>query len=256
MLVACSRAPRPAPPATSGPLLLDVRAGGTSVRAGDPHVFSITNANDHFLVWVRLDAPPPGTRPYLRVGALELPATGTVDDDAQHVNATFAADREQALRIARALGVQAAERVPLDGGLTYAWRVDGAPAVGGPVTIALRIENHGPRTVKLMMGGRQRGPRDNRFSFRARFAGAPLKVEEALDFGGLAQDVPLAPGAHLDVQADLRGWVDLERPGTYEVDCEYNGELFPDADGHARWPEHAHETWAITATGSVLVTLR
>lgn len=256
MLVACSGAPRPAPPAASGPLPFEVRAGGASVRSTDPHVVSITNTNDHFIVWMRLDPLPPGAQPVLRVGALELPGLGAFDDNTQLVNATFSADREQALRVARALGVQIAERVPLDGGLTYAWRVAGAPAVGEGVTLALRIENHGPRTVHLKLGGQQRGPRDNSFSFRARFAGAPLPVKEVLDFGGLAHTEPLAPGAHLEVQADLRGWVDLERPGTYEVDCAYHGELYSDGGGYGQWPEHAHEAWGLEATGSVLVTLR
>lgn len=229
---------------------------GAAIHAEKPHVFSISNANDQFMVWVRLDALPPGTQPYLLVDALVLQATGTVNDAPQGVNATFVADRDQALRIARVLGVQAAERVPLDSGLTYTWRADGTPAVGGPVMIVLRIENHGQRTVRLMMGGRQRGPRDNRFSFRARVTGVPLRVKEVLDFGGLSTDAPLAPGAYLEVQADLRGWVEFERPGTYEVDCQYDGELFPDTGGHAQWPEHAHETWAITVAGSLLITLR
>jgi hypothetical protein len=63
----------------------------------------------------------------------------------------------------------------------------------------------------------------------------------------------LTAGAHVEVEADLRGWIDA--PGVYDVDCEYQGEIYPDTDDLGRWPDHAAEIWDIAPSGSLRVII-
>ena len=247
--------------------LLDVRTDGThdfvklgaDLAAHAPHVFSIDNANARFVVWAMILPVPKGAWPYLvedvdgsavtRMGT----SVGGGDGDGSITTATFEVDATTALRLARDSGITANIRLPLDSGLTYAWSNPGGATRGKPVRIALRVTNGGTSTVRFAIGGRNDGPRDNRFSFRVRRDGRDVATIDATDFGGKMFGAKLAPGDHVDVETDLRKWIDA--PGAYDVDCEYAGELFPDNDDYARWPEHAAETWDVTPRGSLRVII-
>jgi hypothetical protein len=225
---------------------------GTDLGAHDVHVFSSDNANARFTVWAMITEPPEDTWPYLLFDNEVRAASSTGGDNGVHT-ATFAVDAAFATKIARFTGVGAQLRSPLDEGLAYAWSTPTGARKGDPVKIRLRITNRGQRVVRTVLGGRDRGPRDNRFSFRVRKDGHEVAVKDAPDFGGLMHEEKLAIGAHLDVEADLRAWVDA--PGVYDVDCEYGGEIYPDTDDLARWPEHAAEVWDITPRGSLRVII-
>ena len=227
---------------------------GARLHATKPHIFSVSNANDRFLVWLTLRSLPRTRWPYLVALDTVFMATST-GSDSTGSTASFEVDRSEATRLAALWHVPMTERAPLDQGLVYAWRIDGEPKLGDPVPIVLRIENRGNQPVRVMMGGRQRGVRDNRFAFTATLDGEPLTVKEAPDFGGLSTNQRLAPGEHVEVGADLRAWVDVDRPGRLDISCQYEGELFPDNDDHGQWPDHAHETWQITVPGNLQLTL-
>jgi hypothetical protein len=107
--------------------------------------------------------------------------------------------------------------------------------------------------VRFAIGGRQRGVRDNRFSFRVRKDGRDIPVKDEPDFGGLMQYRKLAPGDHAEVEADLRTWIDT--PGAYELDCEYQGEVVDDNDAAPRWPDHAAETWDVAPRATMRVVI-
>ncbi len=247
--------------------LLDVRTDGShdfvklgaDLAAHAPHVFSIDNANARFVVWAMILPVPKGAWPYLVDDAAGSAVTrmgtsiGSGDGDGAITTATFEVDATTALRLARDSGVAAALRAPLDTGLAYAWSTPGGAARGKPVRIALRVTNGGSSTVRFAIGGRNDGPRDNRFSFRVRRDGREVTTIDAPDFGGRMFGQRLAPGDHVDVETDLRKWIDA--PGAYDVDCEYAGELFPDDDDYARWPEHAAETWDVAPRGSLRVII-
>ena len=245
--------------------ILDVRTDGShdfvklgaDLGAHAPHVFSIDNANARFVVWAMTMPVPDGSWPYLvddRDGTLRMGTSiGTGDGDGSITTATFEVDAATALRLARDSGITAEIRLPLDTGLTYAWSNPGGAARGKPVRIALRVSNGGTSTVRFAIGGRNDGPRDNRFSFRVRRDGREVATIDATDFGGKTFGQRLAPGDHVDVETDLRKWIDA--PGAYDVDCEYAGELFPDNDDFARWPEHAAETWEVAPRGSLRVII-
>jgi hypothetical protein len=228
-----------------------VKLGG-DLGAHDIHVFSNDNLNARFTVWAMITEPPKDTWPYLLFDN-EVRAASSIGADSNVHTATFDVSPELASTIAQFTGVKPATRVALDEGLAYAWSTPAGARKGDPVKVRLRVTNNGTRVVRFMLGGRDRGARDNRFSFRVRKDGREIPVKDEPDFGGLMHYEPLATGAHVDVEADLRKWIDA--PGVYDVDCEYQGEIYPDTDDLARWPDHAAEIWDIAPRGSVRVII-
>lgn len=222
---------------------------GASVRVTAPAIFSTTNANDRFNVWVELPGQAGQRWPYLIVDGAVFMASSTGFDSTKST-ATFDVARAEASRLAALWSIPMAERTRLDEGLRYEWRLGAAPRVGEALPVVLRISNQGTTTVRVMLGGRQRGVRDNRFSFAATLDGVPLPVTDAPDFGGLSTNQRLSPGQSLEVRAtDLGAWVTLTHAGALELRCHYDGELFPDTDDSGQWPGHAHEKWDVAVDG-------
>lgn len=121
--------------------------------------------------------------------------------------------------------------------------------------IVLTLENTGTAPVWFNTGGRQRGPRDNRFVFGAsRDGGAALPVITAYDFGGMGAIEALAPGKSIERSEDLTRWIAVDRPGSYKVTCRYELELTTGTEGGA-WPAHGHEVWEWATDDVIDVTV-
>jgi hypothetical protein len=173
---------------------------GTTLQVTKPHIYSITNSNDRFDVRVTLPALGSGSHfvPYLLFGGGPVIAAFGYSPSESDPWADFEVGPDLAESMGKAWGIEVAKRVPLDSGLRYAWRVGAQPEPGKPIPIVLLVENHGSTAVRFVTGGRQRGPRNNRFAFVARLGGRGLPVKEADDHGGTMSDQRLAPGEHFE----------------------------------------------------------
>ena len=118
--------------------------------------------------------------------------------------------------------------------------------------LELEIKNVGSTTVRLIEGGKQRGPRDNQFGFTA-FGGSghgkPIPdTGDPTNFGGKGGFHELKPNDVFRKQVDLSKWFKFEKPDTYQITGMYELEL-QDKDFGAR------VLWQEFATGRCLVRL-
>ncbi len=187
---------------------------------------SHSNANTEFTMWVVFPRQTSDQDVLLSAdgGWWQSESYGH-DDSASQASFTF--DRATATRLARELNIPLNERTKLDDGLQATWSIPATATIRptDPITVRLQVKNAGKTTLGFVIGGRQRGPRDNRFSFAVSRNGAPVAVKDAPDFGGLSYYKALKPGEAHDFAVDLRAWADLATPGHYAVDVSYEGEL-------------------------------
>jgi hypothetical protein len=227
-------------------------------RATPTEIVMLSHANDNqqWLLWVVLPKQHAGDYQYLNVGT-EWWGSGGTGGDHEGTKTTFQLDLAAARRIADAFAIPMHERTKLDAGLRYTWRIPPKASLDKTIAIPviLRVENQGKTTVGFMVGGRQRGPRDNRFGFTIAKNGKPVAIKDAPDFGGIGGYHAIEPGKSLDVTcADLRAWADLDVPGYYTIDVRYEGELSKDGKFPTTAADRA-QTWDIDAAGqaSILV---
>ena len=219
-------------------------------------MLSSSNDNQTFTFWVVLPLQHDNDFQYLKIDNDWWSSNGT-GRDSEGTKTTFQIDRATARRIAGAFGIPVHERTKLDDGLRYTWRFPPKATMDktAVIPVVLRIENVGKSAVGFMVGGRQRGARDNRFIYVISRNGKPVAIKDAPDFGGIGGYNPIEPGKHIDVTCpDLRAWNDLELPGYYTIEARYEGELSKDG----KFPNTAAEraqVWDIAATGqgSILV---
>ena len=218
-------------------------------------MYSAANDNQTFTFWVVLPLQKEYDYQYIRIDNDWWSSNGT-GRDSEGTKTSFQFDRATARRVAGAFGIRLHERTKLDDGLRYTWRfLPKAKLDKAPIPVVLRVENAGKTSVGFMIGGRQRGPRDNRFVFAISRNGKPIFVVDAPDFGGLGSYHKIEPGKHLDVTcADLRAWAEMSLPGYYTIDARYEGELSRDGKFPSTAAERAR-LWDITAPGqgSILV---
>jgi len=218
-------------------------------------MYSAANDNQTFTFWVVVPLQHEHDYQYLKVDNDWWSSNGT-GRDSEGTKTSFQFDRATARRVAGAFGIRLHERTKLDDGLRYTWRfLPKAKLDKAPIPVVLRVENAGKTSVGFMIGGRQRGPRDNRFVFAISRNGKPIFVVDAPDFGGLGSYHKIEPGKHLDVTcADLRAWAEMSLPGYYTIDARYEGELSRDGKFPSTAAERAR-LWDITAPGqgSILV---
>lgn len=126
---------------------------------------------------------------------------------------------------------------------------------GEPVPIVLTFHNppDAPRVLRVV-GGRNRGPRNNRFSLQITRDGAPVAEIEGWDFGGLSTTVSIEPGGDGTVEEEVGRWGDLSAPGHYLVECRYETELHP--DGFSYRDASSGEVWDGQWTGTVRFEVR
>ncbi len=199
------------------------------VTAKSVELTAHNNANTEFTLWVVFPRQSTDQDVFLSAdGGWWLSESYGHDDSASQ--ASFVLDRAAAARLSRALGISLNERSKLDASLQATWSIPPTATIrpGDPIAVKLRVKNAGKTTLGFVIGGRQRGARDNRFSFAISRNGAPVAIKDAPDFGGMMFYKALKPGAEHELSVDLRSWADLATPGHYAVDVSYEGELAKD----------------------------
>ena len=220
-------------------------------------MLSSANDNQRFTLWIEAPVQRDGDDLCLNVGHDWWSSNGT-GGDGQRTVTSFQFDRTTAWRVAAMLGIPVHERRKLDDGLRYSWRfpVEAKTNKKEAIPVVLRVDNAGKTTVGFLIGGRQRGPRDNQFVFTIARNGQPVTIKGAPDFGGLASYKEMRPGEHVEVTCpDLRAWADLDLPGHYTIEARYAGELVKDG----KWPNTAvgrANVWDIVATGQGAILVR
>ena len=225
-------------------------------KPSETTMLSSSNDNQKFTFWVVLPKQHPSDFQYLKIGNTWWGTNGTGSDH-EGTKTTFELDRADAKRIAAAFKIPIHERTKLDGGLRYEFRFPPKATTNTqtPIPVVLRVHNEGKTTVGFSIGGRQRGPRDNRFAYVISRNGKSVAIKDAPDFGGIGYYKEIKPGEHADVTCpDLRAWADLALPGYYTIEASYEGELVKDGKMPNTAAERAN-VWSITATGqgSILV---
>lgn len=220
----------------------------TPVKPKTVDLIAANNTNTEFTMWVVF--------PKMRDADVVVWAAGTwlVSDSYGHDDtgsqASFRLDRATAQKLAKAFSVPLNERSKLDDGIEASWSfpAKASSLTTDPVTVKLVVKNVGKMTVGFVIGGRQRGPRDNRFSFSVSRNGAPVKIIDAPDFGGISYYKALKPGESTDLSVDLRSWADLSLPGHYQIDARFEGELAKDGKMPST-PAEQKNVWDLTLLG-------
>jgi hypothetical protein len=226
------------------------RLVGPDVAIHSASVFSTTNDNSRFEVMLRTDSTH-DRFPTLELGDRKLKASG-YGGDSTGTYVDLDVDRADADAIADAFRVPLQERTRLDANMRYAWRFPATIRAGAPAIVTLVATNTGTAPVGFEIGGRQRGPRDNRFTFTASRDGAALAVTDAPDFGGLSYFKRLGPGESAEVSADLRGWIALDRPGRYTITATHETDLSKGGE----MPNGAADVWTIAPSGQGAIVVR
>ena len=91
--------------------------------------------------------------------------------------------------------------------------------IGDEVRATLRIENVGTSAISFLQGGHYRGsPRDNQYTFAARFLGRQIQdVGSSDNHGGIAAIRVLKAGEVFEDEISLSKWFAFDRAGSYEV---------------------------------------
>lgn len=160
---------------------------------------------------------------------------------------------------AEALEIGPVFRVPLRDRSTVGAQLEGRFSLSrasGGVQVSLTVRNPASAApVQWLVGGRQRGPRDNRFRFRVWRDGAALAEREGFDFGGPTGFVVIAAGAETTVTAALERWVDASAPGHYRVECAYETTLASEGVDPFE-SEQQHRVWDRTFEGALEFDVR
>lgn len=221
---------------------------GPALKPRSVDLISANNANTEFTMWVVFPRQK-DAEVFLSFDAGVLRSSSYGHDDTGS-QASFQVDRAMAQKLSKALGRPLNERTKLDEGLQATWSfpAKASSLTQDPVTVKLSVKNAGTKVVGFVIGGRQRGPRDNRFSFAVSRNGTPLKLIDAPDFGGISYYKPLKPGESTDLSVDLRSWADLSSPGHYQIDARYEGELAKDGKMPSSPAEQAN-VWDLVLVG-------
>lgn len=228
------------------------------VATANEHLFSNSNNNDVYVFWLETRRTwKLGAWPVLRIGGATLRASSTGSGVTRGFNTvSFNLDRATADRVARRYKIPRRDRRDLSPGVRWRFRpVKSSFAAGEPVLIELEVWSDSSSPVAMIVGGRNRGVRNNRFDFEVFKSGQTLAIKDAPDFGGLSTTVTLGKGGKkASPRANLRSWADLP-PGAYNVRCRYALELVDASSRSARWPDHGHERWDMELTGNVTVAV-
>jgi hypothetical protein len=189
---------------------------------------SSTNDNQTFHMWVVFPRQK-DTDVFLGVDGEWFMSDSYGHDDTGS-QASFQFDRATAVRLAKTLKLTLNERTKLDAGLQATWTIPARATTDkkAAIPVKVKVKNAGTTTIGFVIGGRQRGARDNRFSFTVSRNGKPVAIKDAPDFGGIMFYKKLGPGEEHELTVDLRSWADLATPGMYQIDVKYEGELTKD----------------------------
>ncbi len=94
------------------------------------------------------------------------------------------------------------------------------------VPVTMEIMNAGTGAVAFRVGGSNRGPRDNQFSFTARGpTGAVPDTGNSFNLGGLSYFQKLQPEERFRKEVDLRNWFTFSQPGVYSITAAFDLEF-------------------------------
>lgn len=251
---------RDAPDRHSEPVTLGRFAGrhvklGPRVRAASTQLYANRNDNDHFTLSVRHRSRPCENLA-LRVGDALLAGGGSGSGSGDvPCSASFDIDGATAARVATALGIPLHRRQPVGERVHAVFETAAHVRAGDPVVVRVRIQNPADApAVMRVAGGRQRGPRNDRFTFLVIRDGMRVAEIPAMNFGGITGPVRLDPGGEAVLTEELGRWADVSVPGRYEVMCTYETELMPDgADFDA---QTEGRVWSRVFAGTVRFTVR
>jgi hypothetical protein len=201
------------------------------------------NGNSRYTLEMQVERFGSGQSAFLRKGSLLL-RSGSYGGDAQRWSVSFEVDRPTAELLSDWLGVPVRERVALGAGLRGTFSV-----VSGTV-VRVELTHTGKDPVGVILGGRQRGPRDNQFHFAVQRDGVLLPELEGYDFGGLSTVQLLLPGQSLQREADAALWARFDAAGLYRLSCRYEATLVPRGD-FPEYPDRSHEHWDAAWEGTV-----
>jgi len=234
-----------------------VRLGGRRIRPTQPQVYAADNQNQRFVVFFRYAHGGDRSRcgkQVLRVASEVIVSTGYGSGDAG-CHGSLEVGPATALAAARFLGTHRQDRRPLARHVVGAFEpLAQHVSAGDQVTVRFKLHNPGAPVLHLV-GGRNRGPRNNRFAFEVSRDGHPVAPIEAYDFGGLMGYRELASGADHTLEADLSAWADVSVPGRYEVRCSFETSFTePGADPFE--DDQRARLWDRRFTGTLRFTVR
>ncbi|MFK7988848.1 MAG: hypothetical protein AB8I08_22710 [Sandaracinaceae bacterium] len=229
---------------------------GERVRPASSVLYATDNDNDHFMLYLRHRSRPCQTLA-LRMGSDVLAGGGSGSGSGETpCSASFELDRATANRVAAALAIPLHRRHPIGERVSATFEGPSHVRAGEPVEVRVRMQNPTDApTVLRMVGGRQRGPRNDRFHFRVVRDGVPVAEIDALNFGGMTGPTPLTPGGEAVLSETVGRWADVSVPGRYEVTCTYETE-FLDEGGDLQTALTTARLWTRIFTGIVRFTVR
>lgn len=220
-------------------------------RIRDASLYSSSNDNDQYRFIARLTRRRAGSVIVLACDQRAFVSRGEWSDSRGQF-AEFWIDRRCADAASRVSGAARLDRRSVGEGVTGRFSVPARSfAAGAAIEVALSIENGSSvLPVQRRVGGQQRGPRDNQFSFRVFRNGVLLPETPGPDFGGPTGFVALQPGGVVELRAPLDRWANLTVPGEYRVECSYETELAPDG-AQPFAPTQRHLVWTRRFSGVV-----
>ncbi|MCB9688720.1 MAG: hypothetical protein H6738_18810 [Alphaproteobacteria bacterium] len=246
-LLALPWAARGAPAVASGDGLFVGQGGvGRKLPWSAVRLDPLDNANTSYFLQFTVARFPDDQQVWLVHDGQQILSNSRGGDDTTWTVSFQLQDRATVDRLAAWLGMVVPERRPLGLGLRSTWE-----ATGG-TTIRVTLTNDGDVPVGVVVGGRNRGPRDNQFSFTVRRGDEILPTKDGGDFGGLSVVRPLEPGGSTSIEADLSAWVDLAAPGSFDVHGRYEAELVPGPS----FPDRRDQVWDAAFDGDLRLDLR
>ncbi len=209
----------------ASPTLVDITS---RIHVDRALLFAEDNGNTRFQLMAWYKGKPPEGEGVLVVGS-EIVMSSGYGSDSNGLDMDFSLTPAQATAVAALLKTPRQDRHLVGDLVTGSFALSAKSyRPGQSVDIALTLTNPaGAPPIKYTQGGRNRGPRDNQFSFTIRRNGTALAPVQAMDFGGLSSMPDLSPGGTAAISAPLKSWGDLSLPGHYEVDCRWETTLSP-----------------------------
>jgi hypothetical protein len=219
-------------------------------------LYSIDNANAQYQLWVRSPRRRQCRQGLLRLGTHAIASNGWGSDDTS-CSVSFVIDKQTADLAAAHFSIPRQDRHVIGRDLRGVFRpVRRTIRSGEDVEVVLTIHNPtGAPAVMRYVGGRQRGARNNRFSFEVERDGHPVDPIEAWDFGGLGGFREQPAGSTGEVREHVSRWANISPPGNYVVRCRYETELAP--SGVDTFDDaHRGEVWDRAFEGEIRFTVR
>lgn len=222
---------------------------GTRIRPTMVALSATSNANDEFTLFMRY-APGDCENAVLRLGDDVVVGTSYCNGS-EECCASVTLDAALATRAAVYFDVPRQDRRAVAADVRGTFEAPARVRAGQPVEIRFKLFNPvDAPPVMRQVGGRNRGPRNNRFSFTIRRDGVEVPPIDGFDFGGLTGFQRLAPGEEVTVVELLGRWADLSVPGSYEVECRFETTFAPDGANPFDDDQHG-QAWDRVFTGTV-----